>query len=278
MSNLSEAIKELSPLELSKLIRGRNLTFLYLERIGFSPYFPYGTTNFSSPTFNDFSRIGLNDIHFFTEKYGDEIRKSGVLTVSITGSASVGLANAFPFGCIKERKPDGFILTRTEGGGSDIDVELLVSANKLMQAIEIVKTLFQKSRRGGEFQSPINSFSFGFYPIEDVCFSLNDEYSSALVRFGAWTISRQVFMGLDTINEIKELAQQLCLSTEKVANFFWNNLADRYLFHQYRLMIKRGNKQSLFIPSSLLPTLFDPKIRLRKMSYSRILINPDDRR
>jgi hypothetical protein len=274
MTNLKE-IHNLSAEELSNLIRNKGLTFRDLDFISFSPYFPLGHKNRES--FNLFSRQGLSDIEFFIKNFGNIFRSSGVLAVSITGSAALGIANEFPYGCKKYRYPDGYYLEQEPGEKSDIDVELLVKRSSFRDAIYIVYNRFQEMRRTGGFSSPLNSFSFGFYPIEDIYESLEkDPYSSALVRFGAWSISRRIILGSEIIDELRVESQRKINQNEITNDFFWDNLADRYLFHQLRIRVKRGDFPSLFIPSYKLPTLFNPDIRARKMSSFRVLFNPDD--
>jgi len=274
MRNIKEVFN-LTPQELSQLIRNRGLTLRDLEFMSFSPYFPLGHKN--REDFNSFSKQGLSDIEVFVGNCGNSLRENGVLAISITGSAALGIANEFPYGCKKYRCPTGYYLEREPGGKSDIDVEFLVKKSFLKYVIRITYQNFQETRKSGSFLSPLNSFSFGFYPIEDIYESLaTDPYSSALVRFGAWSISRLIILGEEVIEELKSESQRKISQNDMTNAFFWSNLADRYLFHQYRIGIKRGDYPSLFIPSSTLPTLFDPSIRAKKMSSFRVLFNPDD--
>lgn len=258
--------------EIAELIRQQRISFEDLSAMGFNPYFPLGSLELKH--FNKFSREGYDDVCLICEEVLRNVNDlGGVKAVSITGSAAVGLANEYPFSCEKERRPNGYSLSQAPGGSSDIDVEVLVSGERMEEIKDLFAKISLRLRESDMLHTPPGQINFAFYPIEHILNSLsNDPYSSCLVRFGVWSNARLILHGEDVIQYLRGIAQDKVMSDSETAKFFWGNLADRYLFHQYRLLVKAGIFRSIFVSSEEVPTLFDEKVRASKMSNTKIAI------
>jgi len=251
--------------EIRTLLSSGALTFDYLDEIRFSPYYPYGIDRIEF--FNEFSRMGVEDVKriFLLNEF--IFKKNGVKALSITGSAGVGLANQFPYSCEKIRLSDGYVLKRIPRESSDIDVECLFEGT--VDFIGLEKSLRQARALG--LLTPPNSLNFAFYPLNEIQKSItSDPFSSALVRFGVWSIARVVFFGDEVLFSLREKARSRVNRDPDLGRFFWQNLSDRYFFHQCRIEVKNGNVSEIFLPSIEVPTLFDLRVRLSKFTDRKV--------
>lgn len=264
-----EEIHRLNFEEIGSLLREQKLSFSDLKALRFNPYFPLGNNNIEQ--FNEFSRRGYEDMQLILASLDKSGPLEGLKATSITGSAAVGLANYFQFSYNKERYPFGYLLTRKKGGRSDIDIEILASKAEMEELANFFRKNCLELRKSNKLSTPPGQLNFAFYPIEHIYHSLYyDPYSSCLVRFGVWSNARVVLFGEDQITDLREIAQVNVKNNPEIKSFFWNNLADRYLFHQYRLLIKRGERSFIFVSGEKLPTLFDERIRSSKMTDLKI--------
>lgn len=253
-------MEQFNYLDLYKSISRGDLTFKDLRQIGFNPYFPY---ELNPPS--KLSQDGIHDVEAISQLFTPH---DCVYSVRIVGSASVGLAKAFPFGVHKTRLERSFFLKRDYKDESDIDVEILIDWGYLDYIKNLVVGFdFQRRTQNGRI-------NLAFYPYDEVIAQLRSSpYSSALQRYGAWSNRHIVFKGDEILDNLRNLSENTVKNSSLEAQkWFWQNLADRYLFHQARLLIKRGEFEEITLTQDEVPTLFDPRFRNQPRTKSVIKI------
>ncbi len=246
------------------LLRAGDLDFDLLESIKFNPYWPY---ELNPPS--EFTTRALNDLNLIINLLPRNIL-SKIHSIRVVGSACVGLAGAFPYGVRKIRYDDYYHLSSVDTIQSDLDVEILINLSDLEEVFNFFQLTGQNITNR---QSSPGDISLAFYSYDEVISLASDPYSALIQRYAVWSNRSIVFHGEEILNGLRTLTRQTVdQASQEEKGWFWHNLADRYYFHQKRLMIKRGDLPELFLRREEVPTLFDPRLRTQKRNKSVLII------
>lgn len=247
------------PLAITSQLRSRSIPLYWLIATRFGPYYPSVLEN-KSPS--EFCRVGIEDMKRLILENVDELRNVGLLSAGIVGSASAGLTQSFPYGVIKERQANGYLLTRAPNTKCDIDTNCHVEDGKLDECVNLMTELAYRYRKMGKFLSPPGTLSFYLIPFQyTVDTILNAQKSYAFVTYTLWQNTRIPIVKDWTYMELQKIAMDRIRTDPVVEDFFWQNLTDRYWFSQCKIKIKQGLFDRIFLSAEDVPTMFDPQVR-----------------